>query len=158
MNLVGIAVAKHRVPVRIMVLRGLRSLKKKMVTRRVVLSRADLRCATSHTDLLKLRSLYNIPEDVLLTISGKCDIPSRPPKGYVTLHMENFKLGARLPLQPYFARILGGMHLAPGQLHPNRWRVLSALFVLWERCQLGEPFLVEIKNLYQLRSSPKEAG
>lgn len=73
-----------------------------------------LRCATTHTDLLKLRNLYNIPDDVLLTIPEKGDVPSRPLKGYVTLHMESFKLGARLPIQLYFAKILGGMHLAPG--------------------------------------------
>ncbi|XP_015380616.1 uncharacterized protein LOC107174334 [Citrus sinensis] len=69
-------------------------------------------CATTHTGLLKLRNLYNIHEDILLAIPGKCDVPSRLPKGYVTLHLESFKLGARLLLQPYFARILCGMHLA----------------------------------------------
>lgn len=79
-----------------------------------------LKCATTHTDLLKLRTLYNIPGDVILFIPGKGDVPSRPPKDYVTLHLESFKLRAQLPLQPYFARILGGLHLAPGQLHPNR--------------------------------------
>ena len=63
-----------------------------------------------------------------------------------------------MPIQPYFVKILGRMRLAPGQLHPNGWRVLSALFVLWERCELGEPSLMKIKYLYQLRSSPKEAG
>ena len=84
--------------------------------------------------------------------------PSRPPKGYVTMHLESFKLGARLPLQRLFAKILGGMHLALGQLHPNGWRVLSTMFVLWERCGLEEPSLVEVKHLYQLRSSPKEAS
>ena len=114
-----------------------------------------LKCATTHTDLLKLRSLYNIPEDVLLAIPGKGDVPSRAPRDYVTLHLESFKLGARLPLQPYFSRILGGMNLAPGQLHPNMWRVFSALFVLCERCELKEPSLMEVKHLYQLRSSPK---
>ncbi|XP_024041980.1 uncharacterized protein LOC112099112 [Citrus clementina] len=117
-----------------------------------------LKCATTHTDLLKLRSLYNIIEDVLLAILGKGDVHSRPPKGYVTLHLDSFNLGARLPLQPYFARILGGMHLAPGQLHPNGWRVLSTLFILCERCELREPSLVEVNYLYQLRSSPKEVG
>ncbi|XP_052297235.1 uncharacterized protein LOC127902369 [Citrus sinensis] len=114
-------------------------------------------CATTPTDLFKLRNLYNIPNEVLLVVPGKCDVPSRPPKEYVTMHLESFKLGARLPLQSYFARILGGMHLAPGQLHPNGWRVLSAMFVLWERCGSEEPSLVELKHLYQLRSSPKEA-
>ena len=63
-----------------------------------------------------------------------------------------------MPFQPYFAKILGGMHLAPGQLHPNGWRVLSAMYVLWERCGSEEPSLVEVKHLYQLRSSLKEAS
>ncbi|XP_052300232.1 uncharacterized protein LOC127903712 [Citrus sinensis] len=115
-------------------------------------------CATTQTDLFKLRNLYDIPEEVLLVVPGKGDVPSRPPRGYVTMHLESFKLGARLPLQRYFAKILGGMHLAPGQLHPNGWRVLSVMFVLWERCGLEEPSLVEVKHLYQLRSSPREAG
>ncbi|XP_024034841.1 uncharacterized protein LOC112096142 [Citrus clementina] len=115
-------------------------------------------CATTSTDLFKLRNLYNIPNEVLLVVPGKGDVPNRPPKGYVTMHLKSFKLGARLPLQSYFARILGGMHLAPGQLHPNGWRVLSAMFVLWERCGSKELSLVEVKHLYQLRSSPKEAG
>ncbi|XP_052291947.1 uncharacterized protein LOC107174404 [Citrus sinensis] len=114
-------------------------------------------CATTQTGLFKLRNLYNIPEEVLLVIPGKGDVLSRPPREYVTMHVESFKLGAWLPLQPYFARILGGMHLVPGQLHPNGWRVLSVMYVLWERCELEEPSLAEVKHLYQLRSSPREA-
>lgn len=117
-----------------------------------------LKCATTHTDLLKLRNFYHIPKDVLLTILRKSDVPSRPSRGYVTLHLESFKLGVRLPLQPYFAKILGGMHLAPSQLYSNGWRVLSGLFVLWEMCQFAQHSLVEIKHLYQLRSSPKEVS
>lgn len=78
-----------------------------------------LKCATTHTDLLKLRTLYQIPNDILLTIPRKYDVPNRPPRGYVTLHLESFKLGVRLSLQPYFVKILGGMHLALNQLHPN---------------------------------------
>lgn len=108
--------------------------------------------------MFKLRSLYQIPNDVLLVIRGKGDAPSRPSRGYITLHLESFKLGARLPLRPYFAKVLSGMHLAPSQLHSNGWRVLSGLFVLWDRCQLEELTTKEIKNLYQLRSNPKEAG
>ena len=55
-------------------------------------------CATTHTDLLKLRNLYNIHKEVFLVIPRKGDVPSRPPKGYVTMHLESFKLGIRLPL------------------------------------------------------------
>ncbi|KAL9432539.1 hypothetical protein AB3S75_027552 [Citrus x aurantiifolia] len=90
------------------------------------------------------------------TVGGKKDTPSRPPRGYVTLFLESFKYGLRCPLQPYFARILNGLNLAPGQLNPNGWRVLSGLFILWDRCV--EPTVDEVKHLYQLKSSPKDAG
>ncbi|XP_024043138.1 uncharacterized protein LOC112099866 [Citrus clementina] len=115
-------------------------------------------CATTQTDMFKLRNLYDIPEEVILVVPRKGDVPSRPPRGYVTMHLESFRLGARLPLQCYFAKILGDMHMAPGQLHPNGWRVLSAMFILWERCGSEEPSHVKVKHLYQLRSSLKEAG
>ena len=115
-------------------------------------------CATTPTDLLNLRNLHNIHEEVLLIIPGKDDVLSRPPRGYMTMHLESFKLGARLPLQPYLAKIFSGMHLPPVKLHPNGWKVLSAMYVLWERCGLEEPFLIKVKHLYQLRSSPNEAG
>ena len=35
-------------------------------------------CATTPIDLLKLRTLYNTPEEILLVIPGKDDVPSRP--------------------------------------------------------------------------------
>ena len=55
-------------------------------------------CVTTQTDLFKLRNLYDIPAEILLVGPGKGDVPSRPPRGYVTMHLESFKLGARLPL------------------------------------------------------------
>ncbi|KAL9417504.1 hypothetical protein AB3S75_040477 [Citrus x aurantiifolia] len=64
----------------------------------------------------------------------------------------------RCPLQPYFARILNELNLAPDQLNPNGWRVLSGLFILWDRCCQSEPTVDEVKHLYQLKSSPKDAG
>ncbi|KAH9650174.1 protein kinase domain-containing protein [Citrus sinensis] len=92
------------------------------------------------------------------TIGGKKDAPSWPPRGYVTLYLDSFKYGLRCPLQPYFARILNGLNLSPGQLNPNGWRVLSGLFILWDRCCQSEPTIDEVKHLYQLKSSPKDAG
>ena len=88
----------------------------------------------------------------------KKDTPTRPPRGYVTLFLESFKLELRCPLQLYFARILNGLNLAPGQLNPNGWRVLSGLFILWDRCCQSEPTVDEVKYLYQLKSRPKNAG
>ena len=115
-------------------------------------------CTTTVDELTNLRVKYGIPDDVPLRIPGKKDTPSRPPKGYVTLFLESFKLGLRCPLQPYFARMLNGLNLALGQLNPNGWRVLSGLFILWDRCCQCEPTVEEVKHLYQLKSSPKDAG
>ena len=86
-------------------------------------------CATTVDELNNLRSRYGIPADIPFRAPGKKDTPSRPPRGYVTLFQDSFKLGMRCPLQPYFARILSGLNLAPGQLNPNGWRVLSGLFI-----------------------------
>ncbi|GAY51663.1 hypothetical protein CUMW_135930 [Citrus unshiu] len=105
-------------------------------------------CTTTFDELADLRLRYSIHGDILLKIPGKKDTPSRPPRGH----------GLRCPLQLYFARILNGLNLAPGQLNPNGWRVLSGLFILWDRCCQSEPTVDEVKHLYQLKSSPKDAG
>ncbi|XP_024039431.1 uncharacterized protein LOC112098057 [Citrus clementina] len=91
-------------------------------------------CTTTFDELNDLQLRYSIPGEIPLKIPGKKDSPSRPPKGYVTLFLESFKYGLRCPSQPYFTRILNGLNLAPGQLNPNGWRVLSGLFILWDRC------------------------
>lgn len=88
-------------------------------------------CETTQEDLKKLRMEYSILDDIDLKIHSKDDIPNHPLKRCVTLYLECFRLGVRLPLQSYFARILGKLHLFPGQLNPNGWRVLSGLYVLY---------------------------
>ncbi|XP_052291945.1 uncharacterized protein LOC127900770 [Citrus sinensis] len=88
-------------------------------------------CTTTFNELDDLRLRYSIPGEILLKVPGKKDTPSRPPRGYVTLFLESFKSGLRCPLQPYFARILHGLNLAP---------------------------VDEVKHLYQLKSNPKDAG
>ncbi|XP_024043107.1 uncharacterized protein LOC112099840 [Citrus clementina] len=115
-------------------------------------------CTTTVDELTNLRVRYGIPDEITLRIPGKKDTPSQPPRGYVTLFLENFKLGLRYPLQPYFVRMLNGLNLAPGQLNPNGWRILSGLFILWDKCCQSEPTVDEVKHLYQLKSSPKDAG
>ncbi len=115
-------------------------------------------CITTVDDLEEIRTVYKIHSGIDLRIPRTNDTPSRPPKGFVTLFLESFKLGMRLPLQTYFIKILSGLHLAPGQLNPNGWRVLSGLFILWDRCGQSEPTIDELKHLYQLKNSPKHAG
>ena len=115
-------------------------------------------CMTTTEDLIDLRTIYDILDGIHLRIPGKKDTPNRPPRGHVTLFLENFKFGMRLPLQLYFVQMLSGLHLAPSQLNPNGWRVLFSLFILWSRCCQSEPTVDEVKHLYQLKSSPKDAS
>lgn len=91
-----------------------------------------MRCSPTQKDLDKLREVCNILDDIHRTIPGEGDIPSRPPKECVTLYLECFRLSVRLPLQPYFIKVLGRIYLAHGQLNSNGWRVLSGLFVFVE--------------------------
>ena len=102
-------------------------------------------CTTTVDDLDDLRARYDIPDDITLRILGKNDTLSRPCRGYITLFLESFKLGMRCPLQPYFGRILSGLNLAPGQLNPNGWRVLSRLFILWDIYCQSKPTVDEVK-------------
>ena len=74
---------------------------------------------TTVDDLEELQIIYKISGGIELRIPGKKDTPSRPPKGFVTLFLESFKLGMRLLLQPYFIQMLSGLHIAPSQLNPN---------------------------------------
>ena len=115
-------------------------------------------CMTTVDDLDDLQARYDIPDDIPLRIPRKKDTLSRPPRGYVTLFLGSFKFGMKCPIQPYFAQILSGLNLAPGQLNPNGWRVLFGVFILWDRCCHCEPTVDEVKHLYQLKSSPKDAG
>lgn len=96
-------------------------------------------CEATQEDLDRLRMEYRISDDIELKIHGKSNTPSHPPRGYVTLYLECFRLGVRLPLQPYFIKVLGKLKLSLGQLNPNGWRVLFGLYVqVWDGCALRE--------------------
>lgn len=80
----------------------------------------SMKYETTQLNLDRLRETYSIPSDIDLKILSKNNTSSCPPRGYVTFYLECFKLGTRLPLQPYFAQILSRLNLALGQLNPNR--------------------------------------
>lgn len=81
-------------------------------------------CETTHEDLDKLRMEYGIPNDIKLKIPSKSNTPSRPSRGYVTLHFEYFRLGVKLPLQPYFTSILGKLNIS----------LVNSISDLWDGC------------------------
>lgn len=72
-----------------------------------------MECKRTIDDLDKLRKIYSIHGDMDLRVLSKSDALSYPLRGFVTLCLECFKPGMRLPLKPYFVRVLGRLNLAP---------------------------------------------
>ena len=85
---------------------------------------------TIEKDIEELRKEYHIPDDITLRLLGENEMVNKLEDGETAIYMEMFRLGFRLPIQPYFARMLVRLGLSPGQLDPNGWRILggSTLF------------------------------
>lgn len=61
----------------------------------------------------------------------------------IAMYMEMFKLGFKLPIQPYFAWMLVMIGLSPSLLNLNCWRILGDVHVVWA-------------NKHKIKPSPKE--
>ena len=64
-------------------------------------------------NLERIRAKYKIPHSVHLRITRKGE---HPHFNGVTLYIDFFDLGLRLPLQPFFRKMFTKMKIAPGQL------------------------------------------
>lgn len=104
---------------------------------------------TEH-DIKVFRGLYQIPDSVTLRVPGPDQFASRPRDNEVAFNEELFLLGARLPLQPYFAAHLHGFEIPPYQLNLNGWRTISGLYVIW--VENKPPLTIEeIKYLFLIK-------
>ena len=73
----------------------------------------EMKYSTTKCDLDKLKRFYNILDDVILRV------PSPKDTSCHTLERQIGSLGVRLPLQPYFVRVLERISLSPCQLNSN---------------------------------------
>lgn len=74
---------------------------------------------TTEKDIEELRKECHIPDDILLRLLGEDEVASKLSYGETVIYIEMFRLGFRLPIQPYFAWILVRLGLSPGHLDPN---------------------------------------
>ncbi|KAF7134714.1 hypothetical protein RHSIM_Rhsim08G0029200 [Rhododendron simsii] len=88
-------------------------------------------------DLDLLREAYQIPPTVRLRIPSPNDRACMSFDGEVCLYESAFHAGLRLPFPPVVRALLARLCLSPGQLHPNAWRILFGVIILWEE-ELGE--------------------
>ena len=68
------------------------------------------------------------------------------------------RAGALLPLKEYFKGYLDYVQIAPFQLTPNGYRILSALKSLYHIKGWGEPTPVEMAYLLALKKTPPRKG
>ena len=69
---------------------------------------------TTEKDIKGLRKEYHIPDDITLRLLGEDEIASKLGHRETAIYMEIFRLGFRLPIQPYFARMLVRLGLSLG--------------------------------------------
>ncbi|KAL2460632.1 Uncharacterized protein Adt_44052 [Abeliophyllum distichum] len=72
-------------------------------------------------DMKLLRDAYRIPSDIELLLPDPNERACFPRMGCTALSLNAFVSGIRLPLHPFFRRILRAYGLAPTQVSPNGW-------------------------------------
>ncbi|KAL5766114.1 hypothetical protein ACOSP7_016731 [Xanthoceras sorbifolium] len=55
-----------------------------------------------------------------------------PPKVKVAISYWALEFGLRIPIQPFFRKLLVNLWMAPIQLSPNFWRYVLGCYVLWQ--------------------------
>ena len=110
-------------------------------------------------ELEKLRSRYQIPEDVVLRTPESDEVACSSRFGDVAFYEADFNAGIRFPMQPLMRELLDRLNLAPGQLAPNAWRTVVGSMVMWKVLSDGQDDLTIDELLFcykpcQIPASP----
>ncbi|TVU32321.1 hypothetical protein EJB05_24046, partial [Eragrostis curvula] len=117
--------------------------------------------------LTSLRARYGIPDGFGLLLAGASQAACDPPRGGsgraaaavpICVYAQAFCAGMRLPLHPFVSGALAHYGIAPSQLAPNGWRVLSAFAVLCHFRGAGAPSLPVFRHFFALSPLPKGKG
>ena len=87
---------------------------------------------------------YGVPFSCSPTIHSKHYRANDPPEGYFAFSHHIMRAGARLPLWSYFIDVLEYFGIAPLQLAPNGYAILTALFIIYNQMGFPQPSLLEV--------------
>ncbi|KAK2991304.1 hypothetical protein RJ640_024569 [Escallonia rubra] len=94
-----------------------------------------LRSKLSSYDLKLLRDRCEIPSIVKLRLSDEDEAANMTTIDEIGIYWDMFINGFRIPLHPFFVKVLNTYGLAPGQLSPHVWRFMS--FFIYQCHKLG---------------------
>ena len=83
---------------------------------------------------------FKVPMDIDFHLPTPSCRLSKPPPGYVVVCLDSSDAGLRLPLCGFYIPMLHVLNVAPLQLNPNVYRVLTTWVVLNNLLGLGAYF------------------
>ena len=109
----------------------------------------------SEKDLEWFRRWFHIPADYTLSVTNKK--AHEPYTGFekLVVYMDQMDGGLRFPLDPFVKSFLNRYNIAPGQLHPNSYRILTGFLELMHK-EGVDPTLDMLRYVYSLTKKKGE--
>ena len=104
------------------------------------------------SDLERIRTLYHIPQNVVLAVPGLNWRASCPPVGWVCLYEGQLKADLRFPLVPFVRELLNEYRVPLAQIVPNGIRILMKFLLLCGENEV-EPTIDLFRFCFQLRKA-----
>ena len=82
--------------------------------------------------------------------------PNLPGGAYSAWSQFHIKAGATLPLHPFFQGVANYFGVAPFQITPNGYRMLAALYIMYNQKKWPMPLPHEVNYLFDLKSNPNQ--
>ena len=106
----------------------------------------------------KFRDRFQFPNETRARLPQKGKKACAFAHGEVCFYKAAFLCGLRFLVHPFIMELLNHLHIAPGQLMPNSWRIVISCIVIWTTIADGDMItLNEFIHLYRLKES-KEFG